>query len=262
MDLLRHFTIFALLISVLAYGLSSCDDDPVRAGSTDGDTDADTDTDVDGDSDSDADAVGEGIPMMPSTDGWIEDQDNPLGMQGAWYSFASEGSTITPKEGDQFVNDGIKLHTEGTAAQVMNEDYSTYYGAAIGFDVCAPDDEERTSQGLDRDFKYTLGNCPYNENLASVFQGISFNVDGTWESSELRVTFREQNRDESAYVEVLSAGPVTALASDAQVFYSPSKPGTDVSKIESIHFHIPTNTTSATPFKFDISNVKIIASAK
>jgi hypothetical protein len=244
---------------------ADADTDADADGDADGDTDADTDSDadgdtgVDGDTDADTDADADqnpGILVMPGTDGWIDAQDNQLGIQGAWYSFASEGSVITPAEGDPFVNNGQEICTNGVAAQVLDNDWATYFGAAIAFDTCAPSEQERVEQGLDSSFKYMLSNCPYNATLADVFLGISFNIAGNF--NVVQVIFYEQDRFEGAYVEIASEGSHTVLAEQAAVGYDPGAPPINPDHIESIHFFISTNTESPTPFDFCISDVRFL----
>ncbi len=261
MKVTTHVGLLLLMIGMLAIGLSGCADETVASpGGGDGDGDGDLDGDT-GEEDTNpvtTDDTGGGgggtTSLMPSTEGWLDQTDD--GFQGAWYTYTDNddggNSTIVPAEGDPFTNDGSELCVSGEASLVVDEEWSTYWGAGVGMDLCA-----NTADQDPPEKKYTLSTCPFNADLANQFLGVEFDIDGTW-GDELRCSFKEADRIESAYVEITSSGHQECLVEEAQVWYDTEQDLTDVTKIEALQFQIATNATSATAFEFCISNLKAV----
>lgn len=244
-----------LIIGLLALGLSGCgDDDTIPSGDNndlDGDTGEDDTNPVDT---NEGGGGGSSASLMPSTEGWVDQTED--GFQGAWYTYTDnddEGnSTISPAEGEPFTNDGASICVEGEASLVVDELWSTYWGAGVGMDLCANTKDQEPSE-----HKYTLSDCPFNPDLATQFKGVEFDIEGEW-GSELRCSFKEKERTESAYVEITAEGHQDCMVADAAVWYDTSQDPTDVTKIEALQFQIATNATSATPFDFCITNLVAI----
>ena len=190
------------------------------------------------------------LDLVPDEEGWIARDSNGLHIQGAWYVFGDDYSLI---EGS-VMSDG-SVCAEGYASLVMDEDYGTYYGVKLAFDLCASGASEDPPEE-----KYTIGDCPYNGSLDILLKGIRFDIEGIWDTfdNELRITFKEEGREECAYVVATSDGSKIALFEDAEVGYDPSEAGTNASLVQSIHFHIPSNQFEKSNFSFCISNVQAV----
>ena len=244
----------------------SAAEDPGGDGDADADTDGDSDADADADAglDADSDADGDGVSVMPAADGWLEDQDNVLGMQGAWYTFGGDGAVIRPAESTPFTRSAGGMCFSGSAPRVTDADgdgdpdWSIFWGAGCGFDVCATG-----AHGDPAEYKYTLSTCPYNENLASDVVGIQVDITGEVNAGPgfLRVQFNEGDDVTNAYVDNDNLpGTFTALFSEAAVFYKPSdKPeGTIVSAVQAIQFLIPANEFAPVDWDFCITDVRML----
>jgi hypothetical protein len=227
---------------------------------TDIDTDADTDSDVDADADTDTD----GISVMSNDMGFLYATENALGMQGYWYTYGGEGAVLNPPEESEFLRISRGMCFSGTAPQVTDldgdgvVDFSTIWGAAMGFYVCAEvANHDRAGT------KYTLGTCPYNSSLAAQMSGVQVDFTGTVNSgfNALRILFDEGMNVAAAYVAASPfPGTVTALFADATVGYDPSrKPeGTVVSDIQAIQFQIPTNSSGAVAWNFCVADIRML----
>ena len=77
--------------------------------------------------------------------------------------------------------------------------------------------------------------------------GVRFQVTGKTIPAELRVSFNEAGRSEPTYV-LAVLGANTAMFADGKVIYDTKAAAVDVTKIDSVHFVIPTNTTAAVAF--------------
>ena len=143
-----------------------------------------------------------GVRLMPNSEGFMKTGDNALGIQGAWYSFGCVGAVLEPAEGSRFDNPG-KMCFKGTAPMVTDQDgdgaldYSTIWGAGIGFDLCAQSEEEAADAGVSDDAgkivptKYPLMSCPYNAELATKLIGVAVRFSGVVNATELRIQFNE-----------------------------------------------------------------------
>lgn len=223
--------------------MSDDDDDEAPADGDDGGGD-DGGNDDDGDHNA---ACG----FVPNEDGWVAKADNAAGVQGAVFTYASEGSTIMPltDETTPFENAGDgRLCVKGSAAQVVDEMYGVYFGAGMGFDLCANGASDEPPNE-----KYALGACPFGQELV----GLRFKLSGSTVPSELRVQFKETARDEATYV-LAKSGANTVLFEDGKVVYDPMADPVDVSKIESVQFAIPTNADAPTKFDFCIEDVVLL----
>ncbi len=202
----------------------------------------------------------EEVGIMPNANGFLDRKANSLGLQGHWFTYASEGSQIIPEPLKPVINDGIQICVNGTAT-ATHSDATTYYGAAIGFDLCYMSDND-----VPPEFEYTLSDCP---NLSSPYKlnermvGIAFRLesDSTVPPAHLRVMFREWDRKESAYVEITTEpGYYRAFFQEAKVFHDSSKEPIHINRIKEIHFHVPSQAPEiATDFQFCISELVALA---
>lgn len=189
--------------------------------------------------------------LKPNEDGWVAQASNDAKVQGAVYTYASDGSTIEPltTATAPFKTSGDgKLCVKGTAAQVMEMDYAKYYGAGLAFDVCSA-----SSSDPDPMKKYTVASCPAGMDLL----GIKFKLSGKTIPSNLRVTFKEAGRDESTFV-IAKEGANEALFAKGTVAYSMTAPPADPSKVEAVQFAIPTTESDTTPFDFCVEQIQLL----
>lgn len=202
-------------------------------------------------------AAGVNPGLVPSPSGWLEGESNSLGIQGAFFVVESAGSEIrlprppTTRIGDSWAweNPGQgTLCLEGTATQVRNGDYATYWGVSAGFQLCARHDQS--------DLGTPLGDCPRRAlgNLA----GFSFTLSGSQIPEHLWVVFMEEMKEKAAYVplEGPAAGSYKAWFRDARVHYLPNQPAAHPSRIRQILIQVPTQVQGPVPFNFCISNIQ------
>jgi hypothetical protein len=195
--------------------------------------------------------------VVAADSGWVDSDTNSLGVQGGWYAIGSEGTAdLAPAAGAPLTNAGDgTLCVSGVAPQVVDGDTVTYFGAGIGFDLCASGADETPAQ-----VQYAVGDCPYNPDLASQLLGISFSLSGSDVPSELRVVFKEAGRDESAYV-LAGPGENVALVANAGVAHDPDAPPVNRAAITAIYFLVPAAEDAPTPFDFCISDVALLLPA-
>lgn len=212
-----------------------------------------------------------GVSLMPNTEGFMKTGDNELGIQGAWYSFGCVGSTLEPAEGSRYDNTG-KMCFKGTAPAVTDADgdgaldYSTIWGAGIGFDLCAQSEEEAADAGAEPT-KYPLSACPYNADLATKLLGVAVRFSGTVNATELRVQFNEGDSVANSYYKVAPADVAAGTKLNVE-FEDPLvkthynvklKPGdADANNILAIQFMIPTNSTAAVDWDFCVEDIVAI----
>jgi len=198
-------------------------------------------------------------PSLLGVDGYI--QDGVTGIYGPWYTYGCQDAVITPPEGDPALPIGDAMCFSGTVPQVIGSDYSTYYGAAIGFDLCAMLDADAMASCdawmppeycvFEPESKHTVSECGIS------LTAVSFNITGTI-PGDLRLVFKEQGRDESPYVSVPNAGGCfVGRAADATVAYDSSAPPLDLTRVESIHLQVATNTSAPVEFDFCLSELNV-----
>jgi hypothetical protein len=240
---------------------SNSDTDSDSDSDSDSDTDSDADSDTDTDTDTDGDIVWP-VDIMPDEDGWLSTEANPLGMQGAWYTFGCVDADLTPPpiEGAAFINSGAMCFSGSipNACDLETEicDWESYWGAGMGFQTCATGENEDPPST-----EYILGSCPFNDHLTEQIVGIEFEIESNVTPEELRVVFKEAGVDKSAYVPFNSPsdGTKRALIVNAATYYDLDlKPEVIPSDIVSIEFQIPTEHYMARFFEFCISGVRVI----
>jgi hypothetical protein len=219
-----------------------------------------------------------GINLMPNAEGFMKTDANELGIQGSWYSFGCAGAVIEPREGARFDNPG-RMCFKGTAPVVTDEDgdgaldYSTIWGAGIGFDLCAQSEEEAGDAGVTdagvapAPTKYPLSACPYNADLATKLIGVAVRLSGVVNAAELRVQFNEGDNVANSYYRVTPT-EVAANAALKVEFEDPLvkthyntklKPGdADANNILAIQFMIPTNNSTPVDWDFCVEDIAAI----
>lgn len=214
-----------------------------------------------------------GVNLMPNEEGFMKTDKNELGIQGAWYSFGCADAVIEPKEGARYDNPG-KMCFKGSAPMVTDKDgdgsldYSTIWGAGIGFDLCAQSAEEAGDAGVGdggaEPAKYPLSACPYNPDLVNKMIGVGVRFSGTVNATELRVQFNEGDSVANSYYKVTPA----QVASGARLkvefkdplvkthYNTKLKPGgADPNNILAIQFQVPTNNTAAVDWDFCVEEI-------
>jgi hypothetical protein len=217
-----------------------------------------------------------GVRLMPNEEGFMKADENDLHIQGAWYSFGCAGASIEPKEGARYDNSG-KMCFKGTAPMVTDKDgdgspdYSTIWGAGIGFDLCAQSEEEAAKpDGTDAGAgptKYTLSACPYNAELATKLIGVAVRFSGAVNAPELRVQFNEGDNVANSYYKVtpaqVASGTVMKIEFEDPLvkthYNTKLKPGdADANYILAIQFMIPTNTSAEVDWDFCVEDIAAI----
>ena len=232
-----------------------------------------------------------GTSLTPDPTGWVDrTATGTTGIQGAWYGYgdgagadglsssgdcvklgghpANTCSMISSPMNGNFANTGGIMCTTGTAALVLNgsngmPDYSEMWGAGIALDLNAEGGDAGGTKS------------PYNATMNHVI-GFSFDfVDMTGAPlapplTGLRVEFPTPATGSSAAFwgsspagsNVAGASPVkkghNSFTFDkvAGPFYAPATaPAFDPMNINSIQFHVFTNTSSSVPYSFCIANL-------
>ncbi len=227
------------------------------------------------------DAAATGVVIAPDRNGLVLASSNTLGAQGPWYSYgdgvgadgaaatgicelrgghpASACSTILTPAVGSFPNTGGRMCTSGTAAVIIAgagglPDYANITGAGIGLDL--------NNSG---------GAVPvrgvFNATIKRV-TGLAFDLEISTLTA-LRVEFPTPATDLGAAGAAywganpaFSDSPVVAgtnVLRWAEVrIAGAAPPAFDPTMIESILFHVPTNRTSAVPYSFCISNLRLL----
>jgi len=173
---------------------------------------------------------------------------------------ASECSMITAPTGTTFPPTDIataKMCTSGTAAKVLKmgtmDDYGNMFGAGIGIDFNNPGGTKGTFD-------------------ASGYKGIQFKIDGDNVPTAFRVEFpttaTHGSTDGADYADAdgMNNWPMTKIDKNAlntimfDRVHSPTKAADvfDVTHLEGVQFHVPTNTSAAVPFSYCISNLALV----
>ena len=211
---------------------------------------------------------------MPDPNGYLGPSSNSVGIQGAWYGYGDAWGTNGAPPGDCVVKgmhpasacssitfppaamasdagDGGYASTfpqstsgmmclSGTAAKVVASDYSNMFGIGIGLDF--------NNQGGVK--------MPYNATANKVV-GFSFKIAGIPTGASVRVELPIPATDASGDAWAMTVNSdgaytldLTTAASDPHPL-KPSftstgtQPAFDATKVESIQFHVPTNTSAA-----------------
>jgi hypothetical protein len=219
-----------------------------------------------------------GVNLMPNAEGFMETGKNTLGIQGAWYSFGCTGAVLEPAEGTRYDNPG-RMCFKGTAPMVTDKDgdgaldYSTIWGAGIGFDLCAQSADEAADAGVSdggAPTKHPLSSCPYNADLATKMIGVAVRLRGVVNATELRIQFNEGDSVANSYYRVspaeVAAGTVMNVEFEdplVKTHYNPKlKPGdTNANNILAIQFMVPTNSSAPVDWDFCVEAIAAITAS-
>jgi len=222
-----------------------------------------------------------GDPVTPSPDGFL-DGTNAAGILGAWYSYgdwynpvagmgdcamkggfteAQCSSIATPMPGAPFTNTDGKMCTSGTAAVVIDMNYSAIWGTGIGFDM----NNGGTDDGG------TGAKLPWDATAHGV-TGFSFHIDMPPTGGQMRVEFPTSaavgtTDINAAYWggEGANLSPFTKTGTysfkwadvGGPMYLTPHMPF-DKTKILSVQFHVVTGTSSPIPFNYCISDLRTL----
>jgi len=235
-----------------------------------------------------------GVLLLPSSTGFVDDPAS--GVVGSWYPFGDGiGPNPTPTDVDSADSDCVKhggfppsdcsiiqtptagrpfapssdtgaMCTSGVAAMVLvdangSPDYADLWGAGIGLDLNNPGGDASAKGPWD----------------GSAFTGIAFDVSGpALPIAAIRVLFPfiGQHGGDAPYFQgqTLSYSPVVNN-SHVEIHWSDvggplylgysvppvTPPLFDPSKLLSIQFQVFTNTSTATPFGFCVSNLTLLS---
>jgi hypothetical protein len=149
-------------------------------------------------------------------------------------------------------------------------DYSTIWGAGIGFDLCAQSADEAADAGVSdggAPTKHPLSSCPYNTDLATKMIGVAVRLRGVVNATELRIQFNEGDSVANSYYRVspaeVAAGTVMNVEFEdplVKTHYNPKlKPGdTNANNILAIQFMVPTNSSAAVDWDFCVEAIAAI----
>jgi len=224
---------------------------------------------------------GAGDPVVPSPEGFL-DGSNAAGILGAWYSYgdwyggtpavamggdcpkanfteAQCSSIATPIPGQPFTNVDGKMCTSGTAAVVVEMNYSAIWGTGIGFDMNNGGTDDGGT-GIKQSWDAAMHNVT----------GFSFHIDMPPTGGQMRVEFPTNavpgtTDINAAYWggEGANLSPFTKTGDysfkwadvGGPMYLTPHMPF-DKTKILSMQFHVVTGTSSPIPFNYCISNLR------
>jgi len=205
--------------------------------------------------------------IIPSDGGnFIKDWD-ASGAIGAWYSYVDTGgSTLVstypdPSGNSDIGSSGGQMCFSGTAVGHHDSDYSTNWGAGVGFNVCAiPDDTSWLPPSLSGETPgtiYSAGSCP---TVLSGVNSITFTISGSW--PEMRLGFQQSmdESDVSPFVNVPSGGgTLTFSATEASVpdnWDVPNPGAVGTPNVYAIQFQVASDSDDAT-YEFCLSAITI-----
>jgi hypothetical protein len=283
MKCLTRTDVLMIIGSLVVIGIMGCADDSSTVTPPPPPTDSDSGIDTGTATDTGTDEIWDttplpGINLMPNEEGFMKTEDNELGIQGAWYTFGCNGAVIDPPEKSTFTNPG-RMCISGTAPQVVDLDsdgeleYSTIWGAGMGFDLCGQSEEEAaadTAADTDTDTgpgRSILSQCPYNADLATQLIGISVRFSGYVNAAELRILFNEGDSVANSYYRVAPDDVAASTVIDVKfkddevkTWYNPDlKPNnTNPDYMYAIQFQIPTNDGGPVDWDFCVDAISAI----
>ena len=270
MKAMTKLLLIAGLIASVQIGCGDDDDndrqnstDPTNTDNNDG-TDSDTNVGSTDDTDTSGGDTGTGssIPecttclKADATTGLVDGTTNSWGINGAWFTYSDVtsggNSTIT---GSVSANGGYCA--QGDAAEVIDSEYGTYWGAGIGLNLC------QVAEGGDADTTYNIGTCPTD--LSSII-GFRMILTGDIGPNEFRVTFAETGRDESTYIPANASDIGTSvdyLFADSTITYlstfpDDTHPVIDVANVQALQLQVSTAVGAASPYNFCVENIEPI----
>lgn len=174
------------------------------------------------------------VPITPA-DGWVQcNTTDPIGIQGAFYTYGDGTSTITP---ESFSAAGEEICVTGNVAATATD----IWGAGVGFNLNQAEGSDDTN--------------PWNATAAGI-TGIKFTLSALPAGGLLRLIYASGGADYC--VEVTAAGEQTVLFSEttADCWEAGGDPP-DVTTLESVKWQVAAVTDSYA-FDFCISAVSAV----
>jgi len=213
-------------------------------------------TSVGGNSSTNASTTGGGLSIhpIPFADGWAPLAQNDVGVQGAFYTFGDEVSGGNSRIEVRDAGSPELFCAQGEAALVLSGPdglpaYSTYWGAAVGFNLAQEPDAQ-------------FGGA-YDARAKGVI-GFSFRLEGENplpRGGELRFNIKVFNDDNVYCVRVPASGDNRFLITDLRQSCWQSNPmrlPPDPSQLEALQWQYVTNITSSYPFDICITKLAAI----
>jgi hypothetical protein len=207
--------------------------------------------------------------LAPDANGFVGANTNAIGIEGSWYAYgdgwgpnaappgdcetvgmhmASECSSITFPPPAMESEGGFvatfpqttpgQMCLSGTAAKVIGTDYSNMFGIGIGLDL-------NNVGGTKMPYNATANNViAFSFHIAGIPAGVSVNV-------ELPIPATDPSGDAWSTAATTDGDYTVSLTTSGAQGLKPSftmamEPAFDPTQIESIQFHIATNTAAAT----------------
>lgn len=195
--------------------------------------------------------TGSGNLIMHDGTGWVPGSSNGLGIQGSFYPFsdADSGGATTVTLGD-FAAAPTRACASGTASQVVMDDYSTFWGGGIGFNLA--------------DAGNMMGAGPWDRGTVT---GFSFTITGAaippGEQMRFKVTtFENGVTNDAGYCVTAAAGANTftfnQLVPECWTNGVNTTPLASTVQIVSLQWQVATVTAAPTNFDFCIENLTAI----
>ena len=188
------------------------------------------------------------VPITFDGGGWISGADNDLGVQGAWHYFAGVDSRID----GSFVMENAVTASGVVVPPPDGTSYGTYFGAKIGFHICASGSPTNETSEY-----FTAGSCTLTDGLVDKLAGISFRLEGTLPTTELRLQLHEEDRDDGTYEVVKGVGDHFILFENARIHYLEDAEPFHPDLLQAIYFYI-SSTGGPSSFAFIISDVAFL----
>jgi len=187
-------------------------------------------------------------PLTADAAGWIGAETNALGLQGVWSTRVGTGSRIELRV------EGARVCMSGETGQIMGNppDIASYFGAAATLEFCRPPLEAAEEP-------HTLEDCPWSPALERALVGVGFSVTATTLPQQIRVGFREAEREDTPYVTVRQAGEVVALFEDALVRNNPAAALPEPARVHSLELLVNSRRQAPQPFDFCVENLSALA---
>jgi hypothetical protein len=204
-----------------------------------------------------------GTALSWTATGFVAKDSNPFGLEGPFYFYndcdppsglactTPDPLLVGPDGKLGFAVDATRACIKGTAVQVQNQMFSAQWGAGLALDLASP------------------GGMPgvpavkgTKDLAAAKITGFSVDLTGT-APAKVRINLTMPGVADSNFVEAMVPGTHTFSLSEAkQGIWVKEKTPLDPTRVEAIQFQVATVATSATPFDFCVSGLRVITSSE
>lgn len=164
-----------------------------------------------------------------------------VGLRGRWSSAAGPGSTIALG-----YEDGAAC-LRGETAQVVDEDYGTYWGAEATFTLCA------SAEGDAR----PVSDCLIPAALEA-FVGVGITLEGSTPPWLMILGFEEVGRESPASIWYQSEVETVALFADARDPFDSSAPAVVPANVTAVTLRVAGSTDGAEPFAVCVRDLRAL----